>query len=580
MKKEAPPFHRLFVDESPYRIFLKDAQLAYCVVNPAFIRDAGLKSPKEVAGKGDISLPWKELAEKTGIIEKHLLAGQRKGWETREIRKIISGKEIKTRTLRLPIFGANGEIVGLMGYYIEDQADSPASSPFIIDTIPLPAAIYDEKTKYICSNGPLSEILCHFSPDERSRFFSHLNPKNVAEILHLGTHIYSCYSSPISGYVLTLLIDFTDSVRAQEELVKANEWLKAWVWELEYHNRKLEIIHQMSCSLQLCRSVAEAGQGIKKHLSRLFESSYGCIYLPDETRRQLEILTPYGDSQDFSKTVPAQECIAFRYGRVLSGNENPCGRCLTSKSGKVSLSCFPMMISGRPEGVLNISTEEETINEIEKELVTIVVEYISLALGNLRLQDELMHQATRDALTNLFNRRYMEESLNREFYRCQRKGFPISLLVIDIDFFKLVNDRYGHDAGDFILKKFAGQILDSIRKEDIACRYGGEEFVVILPETPLETAMKRAEKLRKNINISSIEYRGEIITDVTASIGVATWPLHGEDPHACLKAADIALYQAKELGRNRVEVAKPEQFENNGKSYINLSEGQPLVNRH
>ncbi|HOL60193.1 MAG TPA: diguanylate cyclase [Syntrophales bacterium] len=569
-------------------VFLKDNKLRYVWANEAFLHDVGMKNLDDLKGKTDRDMPWPDLAYSIEEQEKQLFTGQINFLDDEETRAKKDGGKLIAKIRRRPIFNSDGETIGLMGFYFRYPDRSEEDNPFFLESFPLPTSIFDLKENVLSGNRPFIETVGALKKKEKYQFFSFLKSLDDTKdqlsgiSVCLGEREYVCFSNTFTDYKIATLVDFTEQARTNNELTKANEWLKAWIWELEYHNRKLEIIHQMGCALQLCRSVADAGTVIKKHLPRLIEAAGGTLFLPDETRQRLPILVSFGDNSNLKKSMPAEDCIAFRYGRLLSPQENTCYRCLSSSENRnFSCLCLPMMVSGRPEGVLSLRLEPTEVSEsIEKELLTIATEYISLAIGNLQLQDQLMLQATRDPLTNLFNRRYMEESLNREFFRCQRKGLPISLILIDIDFFKLVNDRYGHDAGDFVLKTFAGYLLKSIRKEDIACRYGGEEFVVILPETPLEAAMVRAEHLRKNVMISSIEYRGEIITDITVSMGIATWPLHGEDPISCLKAADLALYRAKEEGRNRVVVANAEHVENNGKSYLNIENNPSLLNRH
>ncbi|MCX7982239.1 MAG: diguanylate cyclase [Syntrophales bacterium] len=571
-----------------YRVFLKDGQLVYVWGNEAFLGDINLKTVKELENKRESDLFGDNSSFNVEEIERKIRDGRVEYLSLNESRILAGGKKELT-TERRPIFNQGGEVVGLIGFYQLNPGQNEVGHPFFWEPIPLPTLLFDLKENCVYPNRQFAQTVLPLPQKERGSIFdfikSHddVNSNNFpASTLYVQGKELACFSSHHTDYKVASLVDVTEHARTNDELARTNEWLKAWIWELEYHNRKLEIIHQMGCALQLCRSIADAGTVIKKHLSRLFETLGGAMFIPDETKHRLQNLFSYGDNSYLMKNLPAEECVAFRYGRQLLGRENTCYRCLSAPEGRnFSLMCLPMMISGRPEGVVSLRVEEgENKEHIEKGLLIIAIEYISLAFGNLQLQDQLMHQATRDALTNLYNRRYMEESLNREFYRCQRKGLPLSLIIIDIDFFKTINDRYGHDAGDFVLKKFSSYILQSIRKEDIACRYGGEEFVVILPETPLEAAVVRAEQMRKKIMISSLEYRGEIITDITASMGIATWPQHGDDPLACLKAADLALYRAKEEGRNRVVVASTETAEINGKSYLNIPNDPSLVHRH
>lgn len=170
-----------------------------------------------------------------------------------------------------------------------------------------------------------------------------------------------------------------------------------------------------------------------------------------------------------------------------------------------------------------------------------------------RLQVALQELAVRDSLTGLYNRRYLDETLEREVSRARREGNPLSLVMLDIDYFKRVNDTYGHQVGDEALRMLATTLLADIRTEDVACRYGGEEFLILLPNMPLETAMQRAEAWRKAIEELSIALGNFHIT-FTISLGVASYPEHGKTPDDLTRCADQALYHAKHEGRNRISV--------------------------
>jgi diguanylate cyclase (GGDEF)-like protein len=177
------------------------------------------------------------------------------------------------------------------------------------------------------------------------------------------------------------------------------------------------------------------------------------------------------------------------------------------------------------------------------------------ALANLKLRDALREMALRDGLTGLYNRRYLEDALNRELHRAERSGKPVSVVMIDIDHFKHFNDKFGHDAGDFVLSALARAIMKSIRPSDMACRYGGEELVVVLPEANLECARERAEQMRLLIRDTNLTHLGQTLPAPTASLGVAVYPANGSKPADLLKSADHALYRAKHEGRDRVCVA-------------------------
>jgi len=192
-----------------------------------------------------------------------------------------------------------------------------------------------------------------------------------------------------------------------------------------------------------------------------------------------------------------------------------------------------------------------------RQLAYALAEHIALTISNLDLRDALQVQATRDPLTGLFNRRYMQESLDREIHRARRRGRPLAVMLLDIDHFKRYNDTFGHAAGDEALRFVAEALLFSVRAEDLAVRYGGEEFLVLLPECSLQQAAIRAEEIRKRLKELYVARQGELPGPVTASIGVAAFPVTTDQVELLLKSADDALYKAKHAGRDRVAVAQP-----------------------
>jgi diguanylate cyclase (GGDEF)-like protein/PAS domain S-box-containing protein len=172
------------------------------------------------------------------------------------------------------------------------------------------------------------------------------------------------------------------------------------------------------------------------------------------------------------------------------------------------------------------------------------------------LQEQLREQAIRDSLTGLYNRRYLADFLDKEIARASRKGYPISFIVMDIDHFKRFNDTYGHKCGDVVLQELGNMLMLNVRRGDTVCRYGGEEFVILLPDTSLKVATMRAEEWRRAFDDTVLEYEGKRL-HVTISVGVAAYPLHGQDGESALQAADHALYHSKHNGRNCVTVYEP-----------------------
>jgi diguanylate cyclase (GGDEF)-like protein/PAS domain S-box-containing protein len=173
----------------------------------------------------------------------------------------------------------------------------------------------------------------------------------------------------------------------------------------------------------------------------------------------------------------------------------------------------------------------------------------------LESQELLREQSVRDHLTGLFNRRYMEETLERELLRASRKQLSLGIIMLDVDNLKRYNDTYGHAAGDAILRELGELLLKNIRGEDVPSRYGGDEFIIVLPDASREVTQERAELLRQNAHHIPIPFEGQQLDTPTLSIGVAVFPEHGSTSAAVLKAADDALYRAKSEGRDRVVMA-------------------------
>ncbi|MEA5511240.1 GGDEF domain-containing protein [Crocosphaera sp. UHCC 0190] len=188
----------------------------------------------------------------------------------------------------------------------------------------------------------------------------------------------------------------------------------------------------------------------------------------------------------------------------------------------------------------------------QKRLAEAISKQIAISLANLKLRETLQYQSFRDALTGLFNRRYLEASIVREVHRVSRENQPLGIIMIDVDNFKKFNDTFGHEAGDLVLQTIGTFLKDNIRQSDIACRFGGEELTIILANASLENTKERAEQIRQGVKNLHLKYGDQSLGTITISLGVAVFPNHGETPEDLFHAADIALYQAKSQGRDRV----------------------------
>jgi diguanylate cyclase (GGDEF)-like protein/PAS domain S-box-containing protein len=357
-------------------------------------------------------------------------------------------------------------------------------------------------------------------------------------------------------FCLATLENITDRKHAEAALHDTNRRLADWVSELEQRKREISLLSEMGDMLRACRSPEEAYGVIEPMASQLFPLESGAVSALIPGTTILETVAAWGHSVG-ERLFSVDDCWALRRGRShLVEHERPGLICKHARHTlDAAAVCVPMLAQGELLGLLHMTLAERGRSlEARQRFVMTVAEHIALAIANLRLRETLRSQSIRDPLTGLFNRRYMEESLEREMRRATRGRHPVGIIMIDLDHFKRFNDAYGHEAGDGLLRLVGNTLQRSIRAEDIACRYGGEEFTLILPEASLIDAAQRAESVRESIKALTMEYRRQHLESVTASAGVAIYPDHGPTGDAVLRAADAALFQAKTRGRDRVIV--------------------------
>ncbi len=240
----------------------------------------------------------------------------------------------------------------------------------------------------------------------------------------------------------------------------------------------------------------------------------------------------------------------------MVSSRRPHGRCSHAAGLQSSYFCVPLLAHGEAIGILHfqlIGPGDPT--EPILLVAATFAEQVVLSVANIRLREALRNQSVRDPLTGLYNRRYLEEIMERETRRAVRSEQGLGLLMLDLDDFKKFNDTFGHDAGDTVLRESASFLLRSVRVEDVVCRFGGEEFVVVLPMASLEVTQARAERIRSRLRELAVTHHGQALGAITVSIGVAELPQHGTTSKELLESADAALYRAKREGRDRVVVA-------------------------
>ncbi|MCX7790294.1 MAG: diguanylate cyclase [Chloroflexaceae bacterium] len=345
--------------------------------------------------------------------------------------------------------------------------------------------------------------------------------------------------------------DISERRHAERLLQAVNTRLEQAIVEARRHTAEVMHINQMHDLLQVCQNRAEAAEVIGLRLSALFPDYSGYLAVRVPGTDDLEVICQWGEQRPAEPMFPIEACWALRRGQihVLAGPQaGP--RCRHLGAAQAAYSCcLPLAVQSEIYGVLHIAGEVQP----RVELLISVGDAIKLALANIDLREALREQAILDPLTGLFNRRYLEATLPREVYRVQREGEPLCVAMLDIDFFKSFNDRYGHEAGDTLLREVGWIFREHMRKSDIACRYGGEEFLLVLPGSGVEDTVQRLEQIRDLVHALQIDFHGRRLEPVSVSVGVAAYTGAG-GVEELLRAADEALYAAKHAGRNTIVV--------------------------
>ena len=360
----------------------------------------------------------------------------------------------------------------------------------------------------------------------------------------LGSQVLTCQR----GFREQLLNEIQARDAAQLQQEESARQLKQMLAEREAHNERLLLFSEFTHRLLACNTESDIYDCVFKYAVTLFPCTIGGVYrLETGGHWKIAIGWPANNGLiarvRLERATESPEVTAKEIAKAArSGIAARRSVSLPVASGKELYAVVYIELTGQVEA----GAKQDRLAYMAKAFC----EEISLAFANLRLRTELSQQAIRDPLTGLFNRRYMEEALSRELKRAERYRAPLSILMIDLDHFKLLNDQFGHACGDAVLKGLGGTILWHSREDDIACRYGGEEILVVLPNTPMEGALVKAQQIRSHIKklAGLTKYRRQI----TASIGIASYPQDGLNVAALVKSADDAMYTAKRLGRNRV----------------------------
>jgi diguanylate cyclase (GGDEF)-like protein/PAS domain S-box-containing protein len=360
--------------------------------------------------------------------------------------------------------------------------------------------------------------------------------------------------------------DISEQVRASEAEREHAAALNQLVKELELQTDQMTLLNEMANMLKCCATIEEACTVVQDSTRKLFPGAiFIGLYTFRASRNLVEMATSWGEGEAAQSVFRPDACWGLRRGQPHWSDIAAEGGIACLHLNKVPAArhlCVPMVGQGETLGILDVGfagvdAEPTNFRDSQTQLGVAAAAQIALSLASLQLHEKLRNQSIRDPLTGLFNRRFMQESLDRELIRATRKSRTLSLLFFDIDHFKTFNDTFGHDAGDLVLQSIAELLTRFFRGDDVACRWGGEEFAVILPESISEQAVERANALRAEVKKLELRHRGTALATLTLSIGVATFPEHGSCSEELLRIADQSLYQSKSAGRDCVTVASP-----------------------
>jgi len=333
--------------------------------------------------------------------------------------------------------------------------------------------------------------------------------------------------------------------------------------DLQVQHRQVALLARLADSLHASNSRTESYHVIEAFAREILGGIDGCLYVYNHSRDQLVRAAMWGGeniAHGLDHFMP-DDCWGLRRGKLHMGStitgQIDCTH-FRKDDEKHPYICLPITARGQTSGLLYLESpaflRADTRTPVV-ELATNFVDQLSLALVNIELRERLENMAIRDALTELYNRRFMDEALARELLLAQRNNTQLSIALMDIDHFKKMNDTYGHQAGDEVLRQVAKYLSAAIRRSDFVCRYGGEELMLLLPGCDLAQALAKANEVREGIAQLPLSAGGLLLPNITISIGVATHPMHGMNPADLLSQADQALYDAKRGGRNMVIAA-------------------------
>jgi diguanylate cyclase (GGDEF)-like protein len=370
----------------------------------------------------------------------------------------------------------------------------------------------------------------------------------------------------VFGFSLLMAVLFLLVIRESKKLRVAEQAalhsqtrLEGSLQQLQIETESGKLLNELQANLQICVNAPEAYEVLGGYAQKFIPYSAGAVFAIDSSRNLMGVMASWGDSLSPTQHILSPEdCCAMRGGRLHLQVEASRGLTCRHFSGSIpeAYVCLPLAALGETLGILHISANSSTeFTAPRLAMIQQAGEYAALRLANLRLREKLHDQSIRDPLTGLYNRRFLEATLEQELHRSGRHHTGLGVIMADIDKFKVFNDSFGHTAGDIVLKEVAALLRRSVRTEDIVCRYGGEEFLIVLPDSSLESVSERAEQLRDAIAKLDLQHAGHALGKVTGSFGISFSQDGVLTPEILLRYADEALYESKRRGCNCVSLS-------------------------
>lgn len=352
-----------------------------------------------------------------------------------------------------------------------------------------------------------------------------------------------------------------ESSAAQRNLEASNAELRHRGAALEKRTRSMEDLSRMIQRMHGCQNEAELADIVRVFVPQILPGTPGIFYVMNSSRNFMAPVADWSHPVSTPVEYHPDDCWALRRGQPHLHAETSAdvGCKHVDAAADVYYACIPLVAQGDIVGMLYLEFSADGEDgarpaTLQRDAL-VVAENIALTLANLRLRETLRNQSIRDPLTDLFNRRYLEETMELDLARSARDEAPHACIMVDIDHFKRFNDTFGHQAGDAVLGRVGRILAAHVRKGDIACRYGGEEFTLLLRGAGVKDAVVRAERIREAVKNTTVTHQGMTMGPVTLSCGVAGFPSDGRTAKDILRAADAALLRAKRRGRDRIEQA-------------------------